>query len=70
MRVIRENAGRAAAPSTGSARRPRSCSTGWLHHWHEIWHEDRAAARDLVEQIMALDESAARCPPGSDLDRA
>ena len=27
------------------------------------------STRDLVEQIMALDESAARCPPGSDLDR-
>jgi uncharacterized protein DUF4062 len=26
----------------------------------ENWHEDRAASRDLVEQIMALDESAAR----------
>jgi hypothetical protein len=33
------------------------------------WHEDRAAIRDLVEQIMALDESAARCLPGGDLDR-
>ena len=33
------------------------------------WHEDRAATRDLVEQIMALDESATRCPPASDLDR-
>ena len=31
------------------------------------WHEDRAATGGLVEQIMALDESAARCPPGSDL---
>jgi tetratricopeptide (TPR) repeat protein len=34
----------------------------------ESWHEDRAATRDLVEQIMALDESAARCPPGTDLE--
>ena len=34
----------------------------------ESWHEDRAATRDLVEQIMALDESSARaCPavPGT-----
>jgi tetratricopeptide (TPR) repeat protein len=35
----------------------------------ENWHQDRAATRDLAEQIMALDESAARCPPGGDLDR-
>ena len=49
--------------------RLRGCLTGWLHHGGENWHEDRAATRDLVEQIMALDESAARCPPGSDLDR-
>jgi tetratricopeptide (TPR) repeat protein len=35
----------------------------------ERWYEDRAVTRDLVEQIMALDESAARCRPGSDLDR-
>jgi hypothetical protein len=35
----------------------------------ENWHEDRAAIRDLVEQIMALDESAARCPSRDELDR-
>jgi hypothetical protein len=28
----------------------------------------RAAARDLVEQVMAVDEPAARCPGGSDLE--
>ena len=33
----------------------------------QSWHEDRVATRDLVEQILALVESA-RCPPGSDLD--
>jgi tetratricopeptide (TPR) repeat protein/DNA-binding CsgD family transcriptional regulator/cellulose biosynthesis protein BcsQ len=36
----------------------------------ESWHEDRAATRDLVEQIMALDESSATCPPGDDLGRS
>ena len=36
--------------------------------WNESWHQDRAATRDLVEHIMALDESSARRPPGSDLD--
>lgn len=33
------------------------------------WHEDRAAIRDLVEQIMTLEESCAGCPACSDLDR-
>jgi hypothetical protein len=33
------------------------------------WHQDRAGARDLVEQIMALDESSAACPAGGDLER-
>jgi hypothetical protein len=36
--------------------------------WSESWHQDRAATRDLVEHIMALDESSNRCPPDSDLD--
>ena len=35
----------------------------------ESWHEDRATTRDLVEQIMALDEVSARRPLGSDFDR-
>jgi tetratricopeptide (TPR) repeat protein len=33
------------------------------------WHKDRAAVRDLVEQITALDESSAACPSEDDLDR-
>ena len=33
------------------------------------WHEDRAAVRDLVEQIMALYESSAGCPADSALVR-
>jgi Tetratricopeptide repeat len=32
------------------------------------WHEDRAAVRDLVEQIVSLFETAARCSDGGDLD--
>jgi tetratricopeptide (TPR) repeat protein len=32
------------------------------------WHEDRAAVRDLVEQIIALHETSAGCPADSDLD--
>jgi tetratricopeptide (TPR) repeat protein len=35
----------------------------------ETWHQDRAATRDLVEQIMALYESCAACPPDSALER-
>ena len=38
------------------------------------WHEDRAATRDLVEQIMALDESCRQLParqrPGPQHDPA
>jgi tetratricopeptide (TPR) repeat protein len=35
----------------------------------ETWHQDRAAARDLVEQIMALYESSAACPADSTMER-
>jgi len=35
----------------------------------ETWHEDRAETRDLVEQILALNESSAACPDRSSLDR-
>ena len=35
----------------------------------ESWHEDRTAARDLVEQIMALYDTSARGPSDGDLDR-
>ena len=68
MRVIRENlaAGGALTAVCESAAR---LLDGLAASLDERWHEDRAAVRDLVEQIMALDESAARCPPGSDLDR-
>ena len=68
MRVIRENlaAGNSLAAVCEAAAR---LLDGLAESLSETWHEDRAAVRDLVEQIMALDESAARCPPGSDLDR-
>jgi tetratricopeptide (TPR) repeat protein len=35
----------------------------------ETWHQDPAATRDLVEQIMALYGTSAVCPPDSTLDR-
>ena len=68
MRVIRENlaADNALTAVCESAAR---LLDGLAESRRENWHEDRAATRDLVEQIMALDESAARCPPGGDLDR-
>ena len=33
------------------------------------WHEDRAATRDLVEQIMALHDSSTDCPADTTLSR-
>ena len=68
MRVIRENL---AADNTLTAvcESAARLLDGLAEARRENWHEDRAATRDLVEQIMALDESAARCPPGGDLDR-
>jgi tetratricopeptide (TPR) repeat protein len=67
MRVIRENL--AADNSLTAVCEPTARLLEGLaaSRW-ENWHEDRAATRDLVEQIMALVESAARCPPGGDLD--
>jgi hypothetical protein len=35
----------------------------------ERWHEDRAAARTLVEQASAVTEAADRCPADASLDR-
>ena len=67
MRVIRENLAADNALTAVCASAARLLDGLAASRW-ENWHEDRAATRDLVEQIMALDESAARCPPGSDLD--
>ena len=68
MRVIRENlaAGNALTVVCEVAAR---LLDGVAESLRESWHQDRAAARDLVEQIMALDDSCAGCPPGSGLDR-
>ena len=68
MRVIRENlaaSGSLTAVCTAAAR----LLDGLAESMREKWHEDRAAVRDLVEQIMALDESSARCPADSALVR-
>ena len=68
MRVIRENLA-ADNALTAVCKSAGRLLNGLAEARWENWHEDRAATRDLVEQIVALDESAARCPPGSDLDR-
>ena len=68
MRVIRENLA-ADGALTGMCESAARL-LNWLaeSRW-DNWHEDRAATREVVEQITALDESAARRPPGGDLDR-
>jgi uncharacterized protein DUF4062/tetratricopeptide repeat protein len=68
MRVIRENLA-AGGALTAVCQAAAGLLDGLVVSLRESWHEDRAVTRDLVEQIMALEESAARCPPGSDLDR-
>ena len=66
MRVIRENLAVDNALTVVCQSAARVLD-GLARPLSESWHEDRAAARDLVEQILALDESAARCPADSDL---
>jgi tetratricopeptide (TPR) repeat protein len=68
MRVIRENLAADGALTVVCEAAARLLDGLAEARW-ENWHEDRAATRDLLEQIMALDEPAARCPPGGDLDR-
>ena len=68
MRVIRENLA-AGGALTAACQATARLLDGLAESLGKRWHEDRAATRDLVEQILALAESAARCPPGSDLDR-
>ena len=68
MRVIRDNLA-ATSTLTTACEAAAQLLNGQAQSMRESWHEDRAATRDLVEQVMALAESAARCPSGSDLDR-
>jgi len=68
MRVIRENLA-AVGALTAVCQAAARLLDGLADSLEESWHQDRAVTRDLVEQILALDESAARCPPGSGLDR-
>jgi tetratricopeptide (TPR) repeat protein len=68
MRVIRENLAADGALTVVCVSAARLLAGLAEARWQN-WHVDRAATRDLAEQIMALDESAARCPPGGALDR-
>jgi tetratricopeptide (TPR) repeat protein len=68
MRVIRENLA-ASNALMGVCELVAGVLDGLAGSLRASWHEDRAAARDLVEQILALDEPCAGRSPGSDLDR-
>ncbi len=68
MRVIRENLA-ASDGLTAVCEAAARLLAAQVRQRSQSWHRDRAATRDLVEQILALDESAAGCPPGSGLDR-
>ena len=67
MRIIRENlaASNSLPGVCQAAARLLDQMAGSLS---ESWHYDRAATRELVEQITALEESAARCPADDDLE--
>jgi tetratricopeptide (TPR) repeat protein len=67
-RVIRENLA-ASNSLTKVCQAVARLLAGQVRSRWENRHEDRAATRDLVEQIMALDESSARCPADNDLGR-
>ena len=68
MRVIRENLDATGSPAAvcGAAAR---LLDGQVTSLEQSWHQNRAATRDLIEQIMALNESAARLPSDEDLNR-
>jgi tetratricopeptide (TPR) repeat protein len=68
MRVIRENLAASNALLAVCDTAAELLGT-MAESLRETWHKDRAAARDLVEQIMALYESSADCPPGGALER-
>jgi tetratricopeptide (TPR) repeat protein len=68
LRVVRENlaATNALLPVCEAVAQLLDTMAGSLR---QTWHQDRAATRDLVEQILALDESSAARPDRSSLDR-
>ena len=68
MRVIRENLATGGA-LTAVCQAAARLLDGLAASLSEPWHEDRAVTRDLVEQILALDESCAECSAESGLVR-
>ena len=69
LRVIRENLA-ASGSLTAVCMAAARLLDGLAESMRENWHKDRAAFRDLVEQIMALHESSGRCPADSALVRS
>ena len=67
MRVIRENL--TASNSLLAVCQAAAQLLEGLAYAQETWHQDRAATRDLVKQIMALYDSSAGCPADDTLDR-
>ena len=68
MRVIREQLA-AGNSLTAVCTAAAQLLDGLAASLSRTWHQDRAAVRDLVEQIMALSESSAACPADSTLVR-
>ncbi len=68
MRVIRESLAARGALATVCAAAANALE-GLARSLTANWHQDRLLVRDMVEQIMALSESAARCPASEDLIR-
>jgi hypothetical protein len=69
MRVIRENLA-AFGLLTAVCRAAARLLDRQAAALEERWHQDLAATRDLVEQVVSLAEAAAQCPADEDLDWA
>jgi tetratricopeptide (TPR) repeat protein len=69
MRVIRETLA-AAGDLSGICESVAGLLDARAGSLWERWHADRAAARDLTGQLLALAGSAAACPPGTGLETA
>jgi tetratricopeptide (TPR) repeat protein len=67
MRVIREQLAAEDSITSVCAVAAGSVLRGLADSLDQTWYQDRAAARDLVEQITALSESSAACPADSSL---
>jgi tetratricopeptide (TPR) repeat protein len=67
MRIIRENLA-ASNSLTAVCQAAARLLDQIADSLRERWHQDRAAARELVEQITTLEETGARCPADSGMD--